>query len=224
MAIDYKNSLGRYRRYLYSLQNQPLWNASFWLSMTIILVILMVVVFLRPTLITIASLFGQSREQQELISRMDKKLELLKKANENYLAAETKLEFLNQAIPRESRWVDLADELAQTASDSGVFAKEIKVENVVLKGTEMIPTADAKTKAKSAPEEKLPSGVSKVKFSILAEGDYLQFLNLLESIHLSGRITILDNAKINKQKDGVLTLTIEGYAVFFAPSVKEANK
>ena len=52
MALQYKNSLARYRKYLQVVQSQPLFVASLWVILSLLLVILLVVMAIRPTLVT----------------------------------------------------------------------------------------------------------------------------------------------------------------------------
>jgi len=213
MAIDYKNSLGRYRRYLSNLQSQPLWNASFWVSLTIILVLVMVVFFLRPTVITISGLLGKKREQEVLLVRIDNKINLLKEAQTNYYQTSDGQKVLAKVLPDESLWRELADSLYQIATNSGVTINKVEVGNVLIKGNKIEVSSGSNT-----PENALnilPTGVEKVVFRLDLKGEYSQIKECLFKIETAGRMLLINNARISKSIDGTLSLNLEGYATFF---------
>ena len=213
MAIDYKNSLGRYRRYLSNLQSQPLWNASFWVSLTIILVLVMVVFFLRPTVITISGLLGKKREQEILLVRIDNKINLLKEAQTNYYQTSDGQKVLAKVLPDESLWRELADSLYQIATNSGVTINKVEVGNVLIKGNKIEVSSGSNT-----PENALnilPTGVEKVVFRLDLKGEYSQIKECLFKIETAGRMLLINNARISKSIDGTLSLNLEGYATFF---------
>lgn len=213
MAIDYKNSLGRYRRYLTNLQNQPLWNASFWVSLTIVLVILMVVFFLRPTLVIISGLLGKVREQKELLVRIDNKKNLLKEAQTNFSQTKDGQAVLANVLPEESMWPEVATSLFAMATDSGAVVNRVEVRNVLVQGNKIEISGSV-----NSPEDqktKLPAGVEKVTFNLEVTGEYAQFKEILAKIESAGRMLLINSARINKGKDGTLSLNISGYATFF---------
>jgi len=213
MAIDYKNSLGRYRRYLSNLQSQPFWNASFWVSLTIILLLVMVVFSLRPTLIIISDLLGKVREQKTLLVRIDDKINLLKEAQISYNQTSEGQAVLANVLPGEPLWRELADNLYQIATDSGVTIVKIDVGDVLIKGSKIETSGDIKKPNDN--KNKPPAGVEEVTFGFDVEGEYTQIKECLYKIETAGRMLLINNARINKNKDGTLGLSLEGYATFF---------
>jgi len=214
MAIDYKNSLSRYRRYLMTVQNEPLWNASFWLSLTIILIIVMIVFFLRPTLTTIASLMGQTREQRVLLLRMDQKIATLKQAEDTYNQTKDKFVFLSQVLPEDPMWRELAESFQTIASDSGAIVEKIDVSDIQLQG-QTIVTGNVDRTSTDNKQLKLPEGVEMVKFSLIINGNYEQFKNFLKKTEAVGRLLVINSARISKNKDGSLNMVIDGYAAYY---------
>ena len=212
-TLDYKNSLGRYRRYLSNMQSQPLWNASFWVSLTILLVIVMVVFFLRPTMVIISGLLGQVREQKVLLERMDKKIETFRLAEEGLDQARDGQEVLKKVLPESPMWKELANTLFQIATDSGVTINRIEVGDIVLAGKniEEVKAGGVVTDAKN----QLPQGTEKITFSIDATGEYLQIKDILTKIEKLGRMMVIENARITKTTEGTLNLNISGMATFF---------
>jgi hypothetical protein len=213
MAIDYKNSLGRYRRYLSNLQNQPLWNASFWVSLTIVLVIIMILFFLRPTLVIISGLLGKVREQKALLVRIDEKINLLKEAQTVYSQTSGGQEVLNKVLPEESLWKEMANSLFQIATDSGAIIKRVEVDGVLVQGVKI--EEESRVRVPEKQQIKLPVGVEKVDFRLEVDGEYAQIKECLAKIEQSGRMLLISSATINRNKDGSLNLIVSGYATFF---------
>ncbi|KKR91977.1 MAG: hypothetical protein UU42_C0006G0016 [Candidatus Woesebacteria bacterium GW2011_GWA1_41_13b] len=127
--LDYKTSLARYRRYLATVQEQPLLRASLYLVLSLLLIIILILAALRPTLITIASLSGDIKQQGEIEKKLDAKITQVSQAQQILSANETKLLVLNQALPigeEFSIWGKRMEELAQ---ESGVTLTGVALEN-----------------------------------------------------------------------------------------------
>jgi tetratricopeptide (TPR) repeat protein len=86
-TLQYKNSLSRYRKYLQTVQNQPLLKASLFLILSLVLVIILIATALQPTLTTIADLIGQISKQKTLEQKMDAKISALQEAQKQFVAA-----------------------------------------------------------------------------------------------------------------------------------------
>ncbi|GEM_PF-4171136 len=97
--LDYKNSLTQYRRYLTAVREQPMFAASLWLVLSLVLVIVLVSAALRPTLVTIASLLGEIGQQSEVERKLDKKIAAVTAAQAVYLKNESRLSALDEALP-----------------------------------------------------------------------------------------------------------------------------
>jgi len=127
--LDYKNSIARYRRYLATVQQQPLLKASLYLVLSLLLIIVLIWAALRPTLITIASLSGDIKQQEEIEKKLDVKLSQISQAQQVLSANEARLVVLNQALPvgeEFSAWGKRMEELAQ---ESGVVLTGVSLEN-----------------------------------------------------------------------------------------------
>lgn len=215
MALDYKNSLGRYRRYLANLQNQPLWNESFWFGLTITLIITLVLLALRPTLVKIASLMGQKREQKALLSRIDGKITNLGLAETNLNQVKTGLEILDQVLPKTSQWAELTDKLVLITSEVGVEVRNLEIKEVVIQGQPILASA---SQVEQAQVSTLPDGAQKVIFRLEVTGVYTSLKELLQRIENEGRLMVIDSVKINRLKDGSLNMAIDGTAVYYMPA------
>ncbi len=190
-TLQYKSSLGRYRRYLQSIQNQPLLKASLFLILSLSLVIGLIAMALRPTLSTIAGLIGQIQQERQLEKQLDAKINTLKDAQIQLTLASARLTYLNDAIPTSAHAAVWADSLSRVASESGV-----QVDSVVVTG---LPVARV-------------SESMQIPFKIAATGGYpqlYQFLQVLQNLRRLIKIDTVDIARPNTEVSTVL-LNISG--------------
>lgn len=203
MALDYKNSLSRYRRYLQVVKEQPLWQASLWVVLSLILLIVLVVFALRPTLVTIASLFGQIDKQEEIASRLDEKIQLVQNANEKLRAIRPRLELLDQAMPVGNEWAKYAQRFLDTATESGLEVTDLTFEGITVSGL-MVGQKNTS----------LPPGFFGLNFSFVGKGDFDQVTEFLDIVENWRRVTVLSGVRLDKQLDGSLSVVIRGMAVY----------
>ena len=122
--LDYKSSLAQYRRYLAAVREQPLFAASLGLVLSLTLIIILVSAALRPTLVTIASLLGDIKQQSEVEKRLDKKIAEVTAAQAEYLKNESRLKVLDEALPMGRKYAAWGMRLEDVASGSGVKITE----------------------------------------------------------------------------------------------------
>lgn len=188
-TLQYKSSLSRYRRYLQTMQHQPLLRASLYLILSLILMIVLITAALKPTLTTIASLTGQIKEKRALEKKLDAKINTLKEAQQQLAAASDRLIYLDQAIPQSAALSVWNDSLQRVASESGVAITSISFTNV--------PVAHVGT-------------VTPLVFQFTATGDYTQVYHFLESLQNLRRLIKIDNAGLTNSATGSLQLNING--------------
>lgn len=203
MALDYKSSLGRYRRYLQLVQTQPLWAASMWVIMSLVLLIVLIILALRPTLVTISGLFGELRQQKEISARLDEKILKVRKAIDEMESVKPDLPLLQQVLPEQANWEILAEDLYRAATESGLDIMTISVEKVPLSPTEV--TIDQQ-QAKPL----VPQGLISVRFSLSAKGNEQQILNTITTLQKMKRIILFSDVSIEQDKDGRLNLNVFG--------------
>lgn len=206
MALDYKSSLSRYRRYLQLMQTQPLWSTSMWVIMSLILMIVLTWLALRPTLITISGLFGQINQQKELSERLDAKILAVRNALQELDSISPDLPLLQEMLPITPRWEMLTEEIYQAATNSGIGVSSITVEK--------IPTALVEKKPDKNSVSLVPTGIVPIAFSVSAYGDYQQLVDFVSRIEKSKRMLLFSNTEINIDKTGRQNLNISGEAGF----------
>jgi Tfp pilus assembly protein PilO len=207
MALDYKSSLSRYRRYLQLVQARPLWTASLWVILSLILLIALVVLALRPTLVTISGLLGQIKQQKEISRQLDEKIANVEKALTRLDEVSPKIPLLDKMLPVESDWSSLAANLEKIATESGLVMESVTIDKIPLVPGEQ-------TAEMGQTESQLPAGVMPVKFIFAASGEYTQIREMLSDLENLRRVSILSSVEINTNKDGSLRLVINGEAGF----------
>jgi len=203
MALDYKSSLSRYRRYLQSVHSQPLWAASMWVVLSLILLIILMVLALRPTLVTISTLLGQIQQQKEISQKLEDKTLSVTTALKTLDSVKEKLPLLDEALPDDANWEDLVSEVESIATGGGIVIKSITVDK--------IPKAlVVQTDPAKQPTEKplMPEGVIGVKFELKGSGTYEQIRNTVSAIEKMSRLVIFKEVIISLNKEGGLELTI----------------
>lgn len=212
MALDYKSSLARYRRYLQVAQQQPLWQASFYVILSLSLVIVLVVTALRPTLVTIAGLLGQIKQEEELEKRMDEKIATIQKAQQAYQEVQARLWRLDEALPAQARWASFADTVLTVASESGVSVEIMTVGPV---------GGRAKVAQGGETKKVLTPGVEGVEFRVSAKGTYegvKQFAGTLTQLR---RMNIMANSTLDRENDGQIRLVLGGVFGFMPEEEKQ---
>jgi len=190
-TLQYKSSLGRYRRYLQTVQAQPLLKASLFLILSLLLIIILVLAALRPTLITIASLLGQINSQQQLAAQLDHKIATIREAQQQLAAVSSRLVYLDAAIPTQADISLWTNSVQKVASESGVAANNISLSD--------LPVGRV-------------SQPNLLAFKLNVVGPYdrvYQFLQFLESLR---RLVKLDKIAVTRDsKDGTqMTFDISG--------------
>lgn len=196
MALDYKSSLSRYRKFLTAARQQPLWQASFVLILSLILLTVLLLFVLRPTLITISSLLGQINSQQQIAQKLDAKIASLQQAQTLLNSIRPKLVHLDNSLPTTADLGVWAQAVETIASGSGVVITTFTLSN--------IPLSDIATSAGQL------SNLTKIDFNISANGDYAQLVSFVDTLEKLPRLAILTSVQISRQIDGRLNLTTVG--------------
>jgi len=209
MALDYKSSIARYRRYMQLVQEKPLIKASVYVIFSLVLMIVLLVWALRPTVVTIAGLAGEIKAKKELSERLSAKIIQLQQAGSLLAKDRDRLKMLDEVIPEEPQWKELASKLEEMATASGLTLVEVSVGPTQIQGTEAVNAAVGNAASEKSP---LPEGISGISFSVSALGEYPQFKLLLEEMEKLRRVLILTETRIFRDEDGRLTVAVSGVA------------
>lgn len=209
MALDYKSGLSRYRRYLQVVREQPLVRAGIWTALSLVLVIVMITMALKPTLVVIASLLGQIRQNREILAKLDDKIIKIQQAATQLDSIALRLPILDEAIPTVPDWEKWSLSIVQMASQSGVQLLSVNIGPAPIEG---------KLEVAKPEVTDLPAEISGLNFTISATGDYDKLRQLVKAIENTRRLGVLSTVQFmsvkNKTGSTDLTVYIKGATVY----------
>jgi Tfp pilus assembly protein PilO len=206
MALDYKSSLSRYRRYLQLVRERPMWSASLWVILSLILLIVLLVMALKPTLVTISGLLGQIKQQKEVSVELDKRIVEVQKAIAELNSIKDERPVLDKALPQVPDWENLANELSSLATDSGLMTTDLVINKVPLLPTESFTSSGGEI------INQLPKGVIPVSFTLTMTGEYTQMRQVVTEIQSMNRVIMITSVDISIDKKGMQVMTLNGEA------------
>lgn len=197
MAIDYRNSLARYRKYLQAAQAKPMWRATLFVVLSLSLLIILLMFALRPTLIIIAELFGKIKTETQVLAQLDDKIAGMQELIQKYQSIQPQMHLLDSALPIQSQYAAWGKYLENAGLQSGA-----KINNVTLTNINL-----SKTTAST-------EGLTEIGFSLTVQGTYTQVRALLSLIEKGRRISNISDIQISKSADGSLIANIKGNVYF----------
>ena len=186
------------------------------ISMSLILVVVLLVVAIKPTATKIAELMGQINQERELSAKLNDKIIQDQQVAQLLEQSKEKLPVLTDGLPLTPEWKKWEGDMESLATQSGVQIDEISIGGVQLKGS-YIPTAADKNKLQSV---SLPSEITGIAVNLTVTGQYSQFRQFMELLEKTRRINISSSVMIDKQKDGSLKLSIDGQIGYIAEFTK----
>lgn len=117
--LDYKSSLTQYRRYLAAMRDQPVLRQSLWLVLSLGLTVILLVAALKPTLVTIAGLVGDIKQQGGIEEKLDKKISAVTAAQNEYTQNQSRLQVLDEALPVGKKYAVWAERMESLAAATG---------------------------------------------------------------------------------------------------------
>jgi len=187
-----------------------MFGASLWVIMTLLLMIVMVVTALKPTLTTIADLWGQIEQRRDTIKKLDLKITDMQTVSGILSKQQGNFELLNEALPGGPEWETLAGYLEDSASNSG--AKIISMSWGVIPVSGNIPVKTDEPVKNNATS--IPEGTKAITFKIVCGGEYPQIREMARRIENLRRLSIITGFSIGRNQEGLLTTTIDGVAVY----------
>jgi Tfp pilus assembly protein PilO len=177
------------------LQEKPLWGAGLYVILTLILVI-MLVFALRPTLLTISGLLGQTKSLNEISQQLNQKINDVQRASDKLYELEEKMSLLDEALPDNPRWSEWGMKMDTIASEAGV-----KIEDL---GLRSIKLTESTTSAIVGEE-------ARVMFEARMIGGYEQLREYVARMTKTRRLPVVTEVQMVWQREGVLELNLKGY-------------
>ncbi|MCX6724676.1 MAG: type 4a pilus biogenesis protein PilO [Candidatus Shapirobacteria bacterium] len=186
-TFDWQTEYHRYRRYFTDLgrfyQTKKA-RTYVGIILSILTVTFFVIFAIKPALATIAQLIKQTKDQKLVVGELEKKITSLSQAQNEYLAVESDLYLVDEALPQESQVPLLIKQLETLAYQSGVDIGRLRINEVDLKKTDSPKT------------EKQP-----LSFNFTALGSYANLKNFLSSLSTLRRIILVESFSFQKGTD-----------------------
>lgn len=190
--------INKYQKYLRAVESQPLWKASLFVILSLILFLFMILSALRPTFITIANLANQIKINKNLIDQADKKIKLIQQGNQQIQNIQDKLIFLEIAIPKTPAFAAWANYL----------------QNLIDLNSVKLVSASINTTNPVTQSQSLFKPATEIAFTIIVSGKISNVINFLHNIQKLPRLTLVEEVKISTLKDDQIEMSLKGRLVY----------
>jgi Tfp pilus assembly protein PilO len=145
---------------------------------------------IKPTMVTIASLVKEIRDEKEVAQKLENKLKNLAQAQREYSALKPKLHLIEASLPQTPQVSLFLGQVEVLAQKSGLKLSGVQTRDVTLKGKKI--TFEKKRKG----QEKSPYPSFIINFSL--SGDYPAIENFLRSISNLRRMVDIKSFSIKR--------------------------
>jgi len=187
-----------YQKYLRSVEAQPLWKASLFMILSLVLFLFMIMSALRQTFITIANLWNQINTDKVLIDQADNKIRLIQQGNQQVQNIQNKLPLLETAIPKTPAFASWANYLQDLTENTSV-----KLASVSVNTTSPITQNQALFKP-----------ATEISFTLIVSGKTQNAVDFLDRLSKLPRLTLIEEAKLSTLKENQVEMSVKGRLVY----------
>lgn len=213
-STNYREQYAHYRRYFKSLADtyykKPEVRTSIELLLTLLAVSFFAVFAIRPTVLTIAQLIADVRAQTQIKKQLDEKIQNIRKAQEVSAREQTRLTYLDQALPAGPQPDRLVGQIEGLAG-----AHELVLESLNIGKLPLYETKDNPTEPRGK--------FSSFEVSFLVAGSYtntLAFLKEVEDLRRIVNITSVSYGPSSKEVEDRIIILAVGAQVPYFPDKK----
>ncbi len=190
----------RYYTYIEPVLRNPIIKTYGYSIFTIIMTIVFIIFAIKPTLETILVLQKRLTNQQEIISKLDKVIESLQTAQNNYRKIdENTMSKIKTAVPDNPDLPNLIRSLENTTLQTQASISALQFQPVVI--------------GKSSSGE--TSSLQEISFTFNVEGSYDNLKLILQNLKNNIRIVTIENLSFNRVEGGKsLLMSISGKAYY----------
>lgn len=206
MALGWRKEYIRYKEYFLNVLNIYKQKEDLRMFLEILLSLATVSFFtifaLRPTLVTIATLLTEIKSKEEIVAKLDTKIQNLSLATSLMESETTRLPFIEDAVPASASPETFVRQFEGLAAKNGINLLGVSLGQVTLLGEiKKVPPEEGVTP--------LPEDALGISFSISLSGNYSELLGFLADLEKLRRPLTIDTAGITAtQKDEGKTLVI----------------
>ncbi len=194
----------RYHRYFVDLGNFYKTKKSkvyTGIIISLLTIIFFIIFAIKPTLVTIAQLIRQVKDQKTVVTALEKKTNNLSQAQTNYLNIESRLFLVDEALPTTAEINSLVKQFEILSRKSGISIESFRINEATL------------NTSKSKKSQKQP-----VSFNLTISGNYESLKTFIDSLNDLRRIITVESFvfQVGRGEDDILALNINGQAWFLA--------
>lgn len=197
MALGWREQYLRYRGFYLNIQSLYKQRADLRAFLEIILSISTVLIFLvfalRPTALTIISLYGQIQEKQRTAAGLDQKINNLRTANQVFTANQSLIPDVDAAIANSPKPDIITEQIRALAAKDSITILGISIDAIPLTGSVQTPKA-------ASGITPLPGGAREMAISISAKGNYPGLDSFLKDLENLRTIVNLDSVGISSSE------------------------
>jgi len=190
MKYNYKQQYLRYQGYFTRLkkiyENRPDIRAYIGILLTLLTVSFFAIFAIKPTLSTIASLSSQIKTQQEILAKLQKKVNDLQTAQNTWIALQNEIPLIKQAIPPKPDPAEFLRQIEMVSLKENTKLESVEMENIPLFGS-------SSNIISTATQEKLPENVKSLNFSLSISGSYTQLRDFLSDLYQLRQPVLIDS-------------------------------
>jgi Tfp pilus assembly protein PilO len=216
MALGWRKEYVRYKDYFLNILNIYKQKEDLRMFLEILLSLATISFFatfaLRPTVVTISALLKEIESKEEIVAKMDTKIQNLAAAQALMDSEIARLPTITQSVPDMVAPEDFVRQLEGLAARNGVNLLGVSLGQVTLLG-----------QTKKAVDEEgltpLPQGAFGLPFSLSVSGAYSELLNFLADLESLRRPLTIDTSGITASEtdDGkVLVILVSGRAPYLS--------
>ena len=214
MAIGWRRDYTRYKEYFlntYSVYRKKESVKVFLeLLLTLSAISILALFALRPTVLTITDLLKQIERKENLIVKMDTKIQNLSNAQAIYAQQAANIEILSSAIPTSAEPHRLTQQLVALFAQNGLGVTSLALEEAAVKGINTLSRTSDNLAL-------LPEGASSLPFTVATSGDYNLLKAIISDLENTRRPSAINTIMISSStsEEGTnLILSVEGQSIF----------
>lgn len=210
MALGWRKEYFRYKEYFLNILNIYKQKEDLRMFLEILLSLATISFFatfaLRPTLVTIATLVKDIKSKEEIVAKLDTKIQNLTTAEALLQSEISRVPFIENSVPNSPSPETFVRQLEGLAAKNGVNLLGISIGQVTLRG-------ETQTKPAEEGLAPLPESALAVSFSLSVSGNYLELLSFLSDLEKLRRPLAIDTTGITSSQTGegkVLVILVSG--------------
>lgn len=207
-----------YRKYIHNISRFYKQNVRVQAYLELGLSLASTVIFLafavRPTITTITEKVRELNDKQEVISKLELKINSLSKANSLLNEKAQALSLLDTAVPQGSSPEEYIVQIDVFAKRSGTTIESMNVDKTPILGR--LDVNSPEDNEDSETQDGLDQKVSWFPFNFTATGSYEQLASLLDTVERLRRPMKMINASFEETVTGDLRMHITGLIPYYA--------